>query len=113
MAFRELVGCHINSREHLKRCLGVLGPEPLKGFIFPGNSSLGPYTESESVNHSMESDSFVTPWTVAHQASLSMGFSRQEYWSECPFPTLGDLADLGIKLTSPTSPALAEQILYH
>ena len=30
---------------------------------------------------------FVIPWTVAHQASLSMGFSRQEYWSELPFPS--------------------------
>ena len=103
MAFRELVGCHINSREHLKRCLGVLGPEPLKGFIFPGNSSLGPYTESESVNPSMESDSFVTPWTVAHQASLSMGFSRQVYWSGLPLLSPGDLPDPGIK---PGSPAL-------
>ena len=44
------------------------------------------------------------PWTVAHQASLSMGFPRQEYWSELPFPSPGDLPYLGIK---PTSPALA------
>ena len=36
---------------------------------------------------------FVTPWTVAHQAPLSMGFSRQENWSGLPFPTLGNLAD--------------------
>ena len=33
------------------------------------------------------SDSFVTPWTVAHQAPLSMGFSRQEYWSGVPLPS--------------------------
>ena len=33
---------------------------------------------------------FVTPWTVAHQAPLSMEFSKQEYWSVLPFPTLGD-----------------------
>ena len=33
----------------------------------------------------------VTPWTVAHQAPLSMGFSRQEYWSGLPFPSPGDL----------------------
>ena len=46
---------------------------------------------------------FVTPWTVAHQASLSMGFSRQEYWSGLPCPPPGDLADTGIK---PGSPAL-------
>ena len=59
---------------------------------------------SESVNHSMESDSFVTPWTVAHQASLSMGFSRQVYWSGLPLLSPGDLPDPGIK---PVSPALA------
>ena len=39
------------------------------------------------------------PWTVACQASLSMGFSRQEYWSGLPCPPLGDLPDPGIKLT--------------
>ena len=50
------------------------------------------------------SDSFVTPWTVACQASLSMEFSRQEYWSGLPFPSLGDLPDPEIK---PMSPALA------
>ena len=45
---------------------------------------------------------FATPWTVAHQAPLPMGFSRQEYWSELPFPSPGDLPDPGIKLRSPT-----------
>ena len=39
---------------------------------------------------------FVTPWTVAHQAPLSMGFPRQEYWSGLPFAAPGDLADPGI-----------------
>ena len=43
---------------------------------------------------------FVTPWTVAHQAPLSMGFSRQEYWSGLPFPSPGDLPDPGIELRS-------------
>ena len=37
-----------------------------------------------------------TPWTVAHQAPLSMEFSRQEYWSGLPFPTPGDLPDPGL-----------------
>ena len=46
---------------------------------------------------------FVTLWTVAHQAPLSMGFSRQEYWSGPPFPSPEDLADPGIK---PKFPAL-------
>ena len=40
---------------------------------------------------------FATPWTVAHQAPLSMGFSRQEYWSELPFPSPGDLSHPGIE----------------
>ena len=42
------------------------------------------------------------PWTVAHQASPSMGFSRQEYWSGLPFPSPGDLPDPGIEPRSPT-----------
>ena len=46
---------------------------------------------------------FVTLWTVAFQALLSMGFSRQESWSESPFPSSGDLPDPGIE---PGSPAL-------
>ena len=50
------------------------------------------------------SDSFVTPWTVAHQGPLSMGCPKQEYWSGLPFPSLGDLSDPGIE---PESPALA------
>ena len=47
---------------------------------------------------------FVTPWTVACQASLSTGFFRQEYWSGLPFPPPGDLPHPGIE---PISPALA------
>ena len=42
----------------------------------------------------------VTPWTVAHQAPLSLGFPRGEYWSGLPFPSPGDLCSLGIELTS-------------
>ena len=44
---------------------------------------------------------FATPWTVAHQAPLSMGFSRQEYWSGLPFPSPGDLPNPGIEPGSP------------
>ena len=51
---------------------------------------------------------FVTPWTVAHQAPPSLGFSRQEYWSGLPFPSPGDLSDPGIK---PRSPALQADAL--
>ena len=42
------------------------------------------------------------PWTVAHQAPPSMGFSRQEYWSGLPFPSPGDLPNPGIEPRSPT-----------
>ena len=49
----------------------------------------------------------VTPWTVASQASLFMGFSRREYYSVWPWPPPGDLSEPGIKLTSLMSPALA------
>ena len=55
-----------------------------------------------SVSCSVMSDS-VTPWTVAHQAPLSMEFSRKQYRSGLPFPSLGDLSDPG---TEPRTPAL-------
>ena len=58
--------------------------------------------KSEIVSYSVVSDS-ATPWTVAQQAPLFMGFSRQEYWSGLPFPPQGNLPDPGIK---PRSPAL-------
>ena len=50
---------------------------------------------------------FVTPWAIAHQALLSTGFPRQEYWSGLPFPTSGDLPNPGIEPASLESPALA------
>ena len=49
----------------------------------------------------------VTPWTISHQAPLSMGFPRQEYWSGFPFPPPEDLLDPGIEPVSLESPALA------
>ena len=51
---------------------------------------------------------FATPWTVAHQAPLSMGFSRREYWSGLPFPCPGDLPNPG---TEPGFPALQADTL--
>ena len=59
---------------------------------------------AQSLNHVQL---FTTPWTVAYQAPLSMGFSRHEYWSGLPFPPPGDLLDPGIKPTCLASPALA------
>ena len=56
---------------------------------------------------------FLIPWSVVHQAPLSMGFSRQEYQSGLPFPPPGDLPDPGIKLAPPTSPTLkADSLLF-
>ena len=51
-----------------------------------------------------------SPWTVTHQAPLSMGLSRQEYWSGLPFPTPGDLRDPGMNPPSLASPALADEL---
>ena len=51
---------------------------------------------------------FATPWTVAYQAPLSMGFSRQQFWSGLPFPSPGDLPNSGIE---PESPALQADAL--
>ena len=64
---------------------------------------------SESVSGSVVSDSLATPWTVAHQAPLSVGFSRQDYWSGLPCPSPGDLP---YPVIEPGSPH-CRQILYH
>ena len=53
---------------------------------------------------------FATPWTVALQVPLSVGFSRREHWSGLPFPPPGDLPDPGIELSSLTSPASAGRV---
>ena len=53
-------------------------------------------------SHKVMSNSFVTLWIVAYQPALSIGFSRQEYWSGLPFPSPGDLPEPGIEPGSPT-----------
>ena len=55
---------------------------------------------------------FATPWTVARQAPLSMGFSRQEYWGGLPSPPPGDLPNPGIDPVSHVS-CIGRRILYH
>ena len=67
-----------------------------------------PYTVL-MLSHSVVSDSFATPSTVASQAPLSMEFPRQECWSGLPFPTPGDLSDLAIEPESPVSLALVDR----
>ena len=65
-----------------------------------GGRGTGPPGWWVKVIVSVVSDS-ATPWTVTHQAPLSMGFSRQECWSRLPFPSPGDVPDPGIELGSP------------
>ena len=52
------------------------------------------------------------PWTITCQAPLSVEFSRQEYWSELPFPPPGDLPDPGIEPASPVVSCIGRQVLY-
>ena len=55
---------------------------------------------------------FVTPWTVAHQAPLSMGFSRQEYWSGLPYPAPGDHPNPGMEPKSLIPPRTGRWVPY-
>ena len=101
------------SQPHLSRSLLLVPsqrslPPYIKQHPFPlillscSRNFIALITHGVCVSHSVMSNS-ATPWTVAHQAPLSMGFSRQEYWNEVPSPSLEDLANLGIE---PRSPAL-------
>ena len=67
-------------------------------FLYPRKFTSGGWW----FRHSVMSD-FCDLWAVVHQAPLSIGFSRQEYWSELPYPSTGDHPDPGIK---PRTPAL-------
>ena len=62
---------------------------------------------------SVVSELFVTPWTVAGQTPLSMGFSRQEYWSGLLYSSPGDLPDPGIEPLFLISTCIGRQVLYH
>ena len=72
-----------------------------------GFSSLLNNTSCCVLSHFSSVQLIATPWTVALQFPLFMGFSRQEYWSGLPCPPPGDLPSSGIKLTFLLSPALA------
>ena len=65
--------------------------------------SMGEVGELLLFSRSVVSNSFETPWTAVCQGPLSMGCSRQEYWSGLSFPSPGDLSDPGIEPTSPDS----------
>ena len=87
-------------------------PSPLKNTLTPGGALMRMNRNTTALrtmcvyvlSRSVVSDS-ATPWTAAHQAPLSMGFPRQEYWSGLPFPPPGDLPDPGIEPVSLASPA--------
>ena len=70
----------------------------------------------EGKPHAHSCPTLSTPWTVARQAPLSVGFSRQEHWSRLPFSSPGDLLDPGIKPKPkpkyPVSPALNQTIWF-
>ena len=83
-------------------------------FLLENSRPLSPRGSLDSLSTCLGNDSlsvqfFVILWTVDHKGPLSMGFSRQEYWSGFPCPP-GDLPDTGIELASPMAPAGA---LYH
>ena len=68
---------------------------------------------STVISHFSRVQFFATPWTAAHQAALSMGFSRQEYRNGLLCPPPGDLPDLGIEPSSLTFSCIGRQVLYH
>ena len=72
----------------------------------PGTEFLAYCSLDIVLSHFSHVQLFVTPWTIAHQAPLSMGFSRQEYWSRLPFPPPGCLPNPGIEPASLMFPAL-------
>ena len=80
----ELAGPHSESSSEIAR--------------FPNNPPISKWSEVKSLSRVQL---FSTPWTVAHQAPPSMGFSRQEYWSGLPIPSPRDLPDPGIESRSP------------
>ena len=75
-----------------------------------GSDQFMPYPQAV-LSHFNHVRLFATLWTVAHQAPLSMGFSRQEYWSGLPCPPPGDLPNPGMEPSSLMSPALAARFL--
>ena len=68
-----------------------------------GDGSITMYLMPQKVKSLSRVRLFATPWTVAYHAPLSIGFSRQEYWSGLPFPSPEDLPNPGIKPRFPTS----------
>ena len=95
-----------------KQIIGYIHYDPIYGkFIkicFRNRNMCGKTIKKVKVKSLSHIRLFATPWTIAHQPPLSMGFSRQEYWSGLPFPSPGDLPNPG---TEPGSPALQADAL--
>ena len=87
------VSSHWNVKLHVVR---IWGNVIVHWCIKSLEQFLAPYTKKES-EVAQSCPTLVTPWTVACQASLFMGFPRQEYWSGLPFSFPGDLPNLGIE----------------
>ena len=120
---REGIKSQLNSKWNLASVLGSIGDDGALAPWGPIPSWTRPPPPITSICHCHDwtghllfscwvlSNSFATPWTVADQAPLSMGFSSQEYWSGLPFPSLGDPPNPGIE---PASALLhCSQFLYH
>ena len=92
---------------YIKNCIDFLKAVCFFLFSLPFFSYLG-IIVCVLLSHLGHVQPFVILWTVARQAALSMGFSRQEYWNQLPFPFPGDLSDSGIEPASLTSLVLAD-----
>ena len=88
--------------------LRLLAPNAGGEGLIPGQGTKIPHAVKVKMKSLSCVRLFKTPWTVAYQASPSMGFSRQEYWSGLPFPSPGDLPNSGME---PGSPALEADAL--
>ena len=95
---------------HEQRSLGGYSPQGIEESDMTEHRTgyaISPWRLMCVLSHFSRVQLIVTPWTLRpHQAPLSLGFSRQEYWSRLPIPSPGDLPDKGIKPTSPEAPAL-------
>ena len=98
---------HQDRRHSVLLCFGRSSEPDFLGHVAgkrQGQTQVLRSPRAQSLSHVLL---FVTPWTVARQTLLSMGFSRQECWSVLPFPPPGDFPYPGIEPTSPAAPALA------
>ena len=103
LAIQILEGCHRASPwVNITSLVNHFSPSMVATALTPIVLLLWIFSWKKKVKLLSRARLFVTPWTVAYQAPLSMGFSRKEHWSELPFPSPGDLPDSGTEPVSPT-----------